>query len=747
MKKICFSLPLLLFFLATNAQTYMPLQDNFEPANGDNIKFAAGEYAFPDSEKDGVIRIVGKQNITLDGDSVQVDGVGYAGYLIYLENSSGITIRNFAAGERFFYCVYAVNCDDITIENCNFSHNVRTDEGWIVIFDGPALAHGGGVFMNQCTNSLIQGNLMTDQNDGAAIYNCDNITFFGNDFSWNTSYGIRMWYSHNCTIDNNNCSNVNRPLTDPSDCAALLMFRSHGNTVTDNNLSYSGDGVFLTDYMDDGPGNNYIAYNDCSYSPHNAIEATFSDGNVFKHNSCNHSNWGLWLGYSWNTVVDNNDIQFNSGLDPDQGGGIAIDRGYNNVITNNTIAHNHRGVRLWEGNLIAPYTNSSHDYLIEDNYFFGNREAIYAANVEHLVSTGNFLSSNFHDIRIQGNADIDTISNCYFSTSAGFYIENKSSDDIFAHDNFFQGYPDLIDCKIFDENDSPAYGNVEYEPYEQGTPPYIMTLPPDDLAEWPAIWDAYYYVEDAGETSISWDINDKKSGYTSLYVDTEAGWDLHLHYFPPVSDTGGTLLASWALTDTGFIRFWMKFNITDPTNFWGIQEGFVRLGDNCGNYYEYDMNPGVVNTAWGPWRFFQIPLTGNSNWLRTETGDMTFDEVGYIEFNVDVWGYGYQLWLDGISLPTLPTATTAVPPERFQLSASPNPFAGSTTLYFTLPKSADVRLDLFDATGTQVRSLLQETLSSGEHTVGIAADKLPGGVYFCRLMTEGAVTYCRVVRE
>ncbi len=159
------------------------------------------------------------------------------------------------------------------------------------------------------------------------------------------------------------------------------------------------------------------------------------------------------------------------------------------------------------------------------------------------------------------------------------------------------------------------------------------------------------------------------------------------------------------------------------------------------------MNPGVVNTAWGPWRYYQVPLTGNSNWTRTEVGEMTFGEVGYIEFNVDVWGYGYELWLDGISLPALPTATAVVQPEQFEFSASPNPFSGTTTLRFTLPQPADVRLDLFDATGRPVRHLLQETLPAGKHSVDVAADGLPQGVYFCRLMVAGEVTWCKVVKD
>jgi hypothetical protein len=55
-----------------------------------------------------------------------------------------------------------------------------------------------------------------------------------------------------------------------------------------------------------------------------------------------------------------------------------------------------------------------------------------------------------------------------------------------------------------------------------------------------------------------------------------------------------------------------------------------------------------------------------------------------------------------------------------------------------------VRLDLFDATGRPVRHLLQEALPGGEHSVDIVADDLPQGVYFCRLMVEGEVTWCKL---
>ncbi|MCD6331816.1 MAG: right-handed parallel beta-helix repeat-containing protein, partial [Bacteroidales bacterium] len=125
-------------------------------------------------------------------------------------------------------------------------------------------------------------------------------------------------YTNNCYIDHNDCSHVNRQ-TDPSDCAAILLIVSNNNTVEYNDLTYSGDGVFLGQYEHSGvPNNNYFAYNDCSFSPHNAIEATFADGNIYKYNKCNYSHYGFWLGYSFNSLVEGNEIIGNRYLPNDE---------------------------------------------------------------------------------------------------------------------------------------------------------------------------------------------------------------------------------------------------------------------------------------------------------------------------------------------------------------------------------------------------------------------------------------------
>ena len=79
-------------------------------------------------------------------------------------------------------------------------------------------------------------------------------------------------------------------------------------------------------------------------------------------------------------------------------------------------------------------------------------------------------------------------------------------------------------------------------------------------------------------------------------------------------------------------------------------------------------------------------------------------------------------------------------PLAFRLDAAyPNPFATATTLRYTLPASADVRLDVFDALGRRVATLADGPQAAGAHTATLRGAGLGSGTYFVRL-TAGAHT-------
>jgi len=73
---------------------------------------------------------------------------------------------------------------------------------------------------------------------------------------------------------------------------------------------------------------------------------------------------------------------------------------------------------------------------------------------------------------------------------------------------------------------------------------------------------------------------------------------------------------------------------------------------------------------------------------------------------------------------------------------SPNPFAPSTSVTFTLARPGRVSLGVFDVLGRQVRTLAAGEMAAGQHRIrwdgaGDDGRAAGSGVYFVRLQVEG----------
>lgn len=79
-------------------------------------------------------------------------------------------------------------------------------------------------------------------------------------------------------------------------------------------------------------------------------------------------------------------------------------------------------------------------------------------------------------------------------------------------------------------------------------------------------------------------------------------------------------------------------------------------------------------------------------------------------------------------------------PVKFNLSENyPNPFNPVTKINFDIPVPGNVKLIIFDVTGREIRTLLNETRDPGYYTVTFDAGMLSSGVYFYRLETGSFV--------
>jgi hypothetical protein len=88
------------------------------------------------------------------------------------------------------------------------------------------------------------------------------------------------------------------------------------------------------------------------------------------------------------------------------------------------------------------------------------------------------------------------------------------------------------------------------------------------------------------------------------------------------------------------------------------------------------------------------------------------------------WGESFSEEMD----PTTP------PPSAFELKGvMPNPFNPITTISFTMPQTARVKLAVFDVQGRLIETLIDGTREAGEHQVSFNGSNLASGVYLYRL--------------
>jgi hypothetical protein len=95
------------------------------------------------------------------------------------------------------------------------------------------------------------------------------------------------------------------------------------------------------------------------------------------------------------------------------------------------------------------------------------------------------------------------------------------------------------------------------------------------------------------------------------------------------------------------------------------------------------------------------------------------------------------------------TGTSSPPPNLPRVLSlarpSPNPTRGVLALHFSLPTQGPVWLSLYDVSGRQVRTYLNNILDAGEYNLQRDLSDVSPGVYFVRLWTPSATLHERVV--
>ncbi len=118
------------------------------------------------------------------------------------------------------------------------------------------------------------------------------------------------------------------------------------------------------------------------------------------------------------------------------------------------------------------------------------------------------------------------------------------------------------------------------------------------------------------------------------------------------------------------------------------------------------------------------------------------DNIGTIYNNNKLWALWmddhtgiYQIWAAAIDLNTIGIRKIdSEAPDKFSLDQNfPNPFNPNTSITYQLMNKSDVSLKIYDLTGKEVMTLVNEKQNAGKYTVTFSGADLSSGLYIYRI--------------
>jgi parallel beta-helix repeat protein len=369
-----------------------------------SVRIKRGMYVVSDADRNGVVQVMA-DDVVIDFQGATLVGVKNAaagekdkfqGYGVAVNGHKNVVIKN-AKIHGYKYNIRATGCTGLKVEDSDLSHSrgerISRNGRPIDIFLGLRefdawQRYGAGAWLEKCSDSTVTRVRATGAQNGVLLAFCEKCTIHDNDVAFNSGWGVGLWESSGNVVSWNRADFCNRPGEGSwgEDSAAIALANSsHRNFIVGNSLTHSGDGFFLTDGANMGvrPSNdNVVAYNDGSWSPHNAFESTFSVGNVFYKNTASNSDYGFWMSFSSENVVAENRVERNVT------DGINIGSGARNQIEKNTLVGNGQVAIHIEGEDGTDVVES------RDSVVVGNviRDSKLAFSLEH--STNTFLGGN-----------------------------------------------------------------------------------------------------------------------------------------------------------------------------------------------------------------------------------------------------------------------------------------------------------------------------------------------------------------
>lgn len=249
-------------------------------------------------------------------------------------------------------------------------------------------------------------------------------------------------------------------------------------------------------------------------------------------------------------------------------------------------------------------------------------------------------------------------------------------------------------------------------------------------------------------------------GGTIDYYDTGAQSGSYAIHWTGSSQYSGPAFAfqpnknlAWLKTKNYELDFWVKGD-TPGTKF---QIRFVdsKTADPADHPWRMSYDIDQTKTTWdGTWQHLKIPLSSfketgswDNAWF-SPIGKFDWTAINRLEIISEFNALGSQnIWFDEMKINGTPF--TSVDENRIaeesEIKVFPNPFAGLTTISYTLPERSLVEVSIFNLSGQKLQVLTHGVESAGLHQVNWSPENLPKGIYLSKISASGKTKIVKLI--
>ncbi len=340
------------------------------------------------------------------------------GALVKVVQGRGITVNG----------ILRAGNPDNTIDTVRFSANSQK---------GIAAWRWKGIVFQNCTyndSSYVFYAEIKDAETAIELNGCNGIEISGCKITGNQNSGIAIFNSVRCKISNCDITGNYTGI----EMNASLLHKASDNIIENNFLQNENYNIYMYRQMGGIMNNNVVSYN-----------------------LLQNSNNGLWIDNEGDAGVEKNDVEKNIFINNGGNAGYAvfISNDSTNVIDN----------IFWKNNIAVFCEQNITDVNIIGNSFYQNHTGIILGRQSfgYSIHQNTFSSQLFRTVIFRELTQNQfTFNNIICIDTLFRQIENETNEDGSVSNNFWNtGSDSIIKQLIWDNNDNPALGKLEYLPF------------------------------------------------------------------------------------------------------------------------------------------------------------------------------------------------------------------------------------------------------------------------------------------